>query len=158
MSTFNLEAFSQTPINQAFDTKYVPHPQGEYLMVIKGPFMDEKATKLRTTEKGQVILDVVYETDGTQLTPDGKPLKDELGMDTGTVRQSIFLDIEPAGGLSAARGKNVKLGKLREALGQNDPSKPWSFTNLIGGVVKGTIKHDMVKDEVYANVTAVVKA
>jgi hypothetical protein len=158
MSVFDLEQFAASSVSNELSTKPTPFPIGEYRLQIQGPFGDDKATKLRQTEKGQLILDVVYLADGAQQTPDGDMLSDVAGMATPTVRQSIFLDITENGGLDVRPGKNFRLGQLREALGQNTKGKPWSFQNLIGGMVIGKVTHRVVGEDVYADVKTVTKA
>jgi hypothetical protein len=158
MSVFDLEQFASAGIDSDLSTKPTPFPTGEYVLQIQGPFGDEKATRIRQTDKGQVILDVVYMADGNQQTPDGDMLSDVVGIATPTVRQSIFLDINENGSLDTRHGKNFRLGQLREALGQNQKGKPWNFSMLIGGMVLGRVTHRIVGDDTYADVKSVSKA
>lgn len=47
---------------------------------------------------------------------------------------------------ATGNGKNIDLGRLRAALGQNTPGQPWSFSQLPGaGPVKVTIVHQANK-------------
>jgi hypothetical protein len=158
MSVFDLEQFASAGIDSDLSTKPTPFPTGEYVLQIQGPFGDEKATRIRQTDKGQVILDVVYMADGNQQTPDGDMLSDVIGIATPTVRQSIFLDINESGHLDDRHGKNFRLGQLREALGQNTKGKTWNFQMLIGGMVLGKVTHRIVGEDVYADVKSVSKA
>lgn len=156
MSTFDYEAFVNVEQDGEFSTKFVPIPTGEFRMQIQGPFGEEKATRIRQTEKGQVILDVVYLVDGIQVCDDGETITAHTGAPTVTVRQSIFLDFTPSGGLAKERGKNVKLGQLLEAIALN--GKKWSWNSLIGGMVIGKVTHRIVGDETYADVKSVTAA
>ena len=63
-------------------------------------------------------------------------------MDEPTARQTIWLDVNEQGGLVFGKNKNVSLGKLRDALGQNTGA-PWSPTHLIGQPATVLIKHRM---------------
>lgn len=146
MSTFDVNNFMNASFNESNSTQSVPVPEGEYTAAIR----EADDLKMRTTEKGSVILDVKW-------TLDAPELKDVTGYDTNTVRQSIFLDTTEAGGLDFGRGKNMQLGRLREALGQNVPGQPWSFASLVGGVARITVKHRMVDDAVYTDVRGVAK-
>ena len=53
-------------------------------------------------------------------------------MERISVKQSLFLDIDGSGALAFGANKNVKLGKLREALGQNNPGQSWNIQMLAG--------------------------
>jgi len=46
------------------------------------------------------------------------------------VKQSLFLDVDGSGNLAMGPGKNVKLARLRAAVGQNDASQTWNITKL----------------------------
>lgn len=81
-----------------------------------------------------------------------------LGRSKLTARMSCFLDFDIDGKLSAERGKNVTLGQVRDALGQNgDPN--WSFLSLPGsGPVKVVTKNGESKAGAkFTNVTRVTK-
>jgi hypothetical protein len=70
-----------------------------------------------------------------------------------------MLDLDPNGGLDMAEGKNVGLGRLREALGLNDPTESFSFNMLPGRMAKVRVGHreDSRDPEIkYAEVQAVV--
>ena len=57
------------------------------------------------------------------------------------------------------KGKNVALGRLREALGQNTPGKPWSFGMLVGQVAKVAVKHRITDaGDTFAEVKRVLPA
>jgi hypothetical protein len=114
------------------ETTYTPVPEGEYL----GAIDDIKIRKA----KDSVICDVTW------LIMDDQ-LKSSMNMDRITVRQSVFLDVEANGALQLGPNKNVALGRLRQALGQNG-SGPWSFAQLKGaGPVKLTVGVRPDKDD-----------
>ena len=62
------------------------------------------------------------------------------------VTQSIMLDITSEGALDMGEGKNVQLGRLREAVGQNASGKPWAPAMLIGQMARINVKH-RINDE-----------
>lgn len=121
MSAFDPDAFLNEQVDGAMSTSQAPIPEGEYLAVVSS---GDKAVVPRQA-KNSVILDVLWEIQDAQLA-------EQLGRDRITVRQSIFLDVTEHGTVDRSKGKNVALGKLRAALGQNDPSRPWSFGMLKG--------------------------
>jgi len=143
MSAFNPDTFLNTETSEANATVYVPVPEGEWPGVIK-------EIKPRVLDDGRPILDVNY-------IIDDEGVRQETGMAEPKVRQSIWLDVTEAGGLDFGKGKNVALGRLREALGQNQSGKPWAPGMLVGGVAKVKITHSIDKRDgqtVQANVVA----
>lgn len=57
----------------------------------------------------------------------------ELGRDPLICRAQIILDIDPTTGLlDWGKGKNIDLGRLRSAVGQNNPGQQWAPSHLIG--------------------------
>jgi len=76
------------------------------------------------------------------------------------VRQSLMLDVRADGALEFGKGKNVGLGRVREALGQNSTGRPWSFPMLGGQLAKVKVKHrlDTATGRTYVEVTDVAKA
>lgn len=145
-STFNPDLFMQSQVNESNSTKVNPFPEGEFAAYIKN-------VAARTTSNGSALIDVTWGSDDQQA-------KDETGMNEPTVRQSIFLDLTEAGGLDFGKGKNVSLGRLREALNQNASGKPWSPSMLLGQPARIKVTHSVDKNDssiTYANVTAVTK-
>jgi hypothetical protein len=128
MGTFNKEQFEQSQITGANSTEYVPIPAGEFPAVV------EKQA-IRVADKGgYVILDITWKIDDATVAS-------ETGIANPTIRQSIFLDVNDAGGLEFGKGKNVGLGRLREAVNQNTDGQPWSFQMLVGQVAKIRVDH-----------------
>ena len=122
MSVFDPDSFLNETVQGANATTFEPIPEGEYLAVVAS---GDKAVTVRQTEKGSVILDVTWEIQDAELA-------EQLGRQTLTVRQSVFLDMTEQNTLDRGKGKNVSLGRLRSALNQNDPNKPWAFGHLKG--------------------------
>lgn len=129
---FNPEAFLSATITAALDTRRTPCPVGEYPAIV----VDHKV-KSGEISKGDRIgetwaaVEVSYEIQD----PGVKAL---LGLPKVTSRQFIMLDLTPEGHLDLAKGKNIQLGKYREACGENDASRPFSFPMCVG-------KHVVVK-------------
>ena len=68
-----------------------------------------------------------------------------------------MLDLAATGGLDMSEGKNVALGRLREALGLNDPSQSFSFHQLPGLMGRVNVTHRVVGEDTFADVKAVTK-
>lgn len=146
-STFNPDLFMQTTVEDANSTTLNPVPEGEYAGVIK-------KTETRVVgQNARVVMDVTWGIDDPSVVA-------ATGIESPTVRQSIWLDVTEQGGLDMGSGKNVGLGRLREALGQNVKGKPWSPANLVGSPAKVKVTHTADKNDssiIYANVSAVTK-
>lgn len=146
MSAFSPENFMNSSTEEASDTQYVPVPEGEYTAAIAG-------VTPRTTQTGKALLSVQWKVDD-------EAAREATGQAEPSVFQTIWLDLKEDGNMDMSRGKNVGLGKLREALGQNAPGKPWSPGMLLGGVAKIKIAHSIDKRDnvsINAEVKAVAK-
>ena len=84
-------------------------------------------------------------------------MKELLGRDKVTVRQGIMLDITDSGGLDMGKGRNIGLGRLREAIGLNTPGQPFSFSMVAGRVAKVNVSHRIDGENIYAEVKGVAK-
>lgn len=146
MSNFNPEAFMNSTTSEANSTQYTQVPEGEYNASID-------AVTPRTTQTGKALLSVKWKVDD-------EGARNATGMAEPSVFQTVWLDIKDDGTLDGGSGKNVGLGKLREALGQNQAGKPWAPGMLIGGVAKIRVKHSIDKRDnvtINAEVSAVTK-
>lgn len=147
MSTFDPDVFLSGEISGSNEVKYTPVPIGEYQAFIGDIAMD--------SWENQPILVLTY-----NLIDDA--LKAQLGLEQPTVQDRLFLDLDDAGNIAFGPNKNVKLGRTREAVGQNDPKKKWSPNMLRGaGPVMIKVDHGYKKstgEGPFANITRVAKA
>lgn len=149
---FDANAFLNQEITGALDTKYIPIPQGDYPAIItklEGREQDNK----NDPSKPWTVLDVTYQIEDAKV-------REITGLPAPTVRQSIFLEMGPDGRLDTSKGKNIPLGRLREAVGLNDPDKPFSFQQLMGQACVVSVTHTPKKDDpstIYSNVSKVGK-
>ncbi len=119
--SFDPDTFLATAVEGSMETRFTPVEEGEYQALVE----DYNARQVDTQRGPVTILDVTYDILDDEV-------KTRMGLEKVTVRQSIFLDVEPDGRLTLGQpNKNVKLGRLREALHQNGPG-PWSFNQLKG--------------------------
>lgn len=147
-SAFDPQAFLDSSVTEANDTKIIPVPIGEYLGVI-----DKMAPRQWTSKDGTssgLALDITWivEDDG---------VKEFLGRDNVNIRQGLMLDVLPTGKLDMSKGKNVALGRLREAVGLNTPGQTFSFQQLPGQMAKISVKHRLVDEDTFAEVKSVAK-
>lgn len=116
MSNFDPDAFLSTTVSGPSPTHFEPIPEGDYTAIIE---------KVSPRIAGDyAFLDASWILDDPQLM-------EKLGRRSLRVRQSIFLDLTPQGSLDTSANKNVALGRLREAVGQNGKGK-WALSNLNG--------------------------
>lgn len=149
-SSFSLDSFEGGSFEGKGDTRRLRLEPGEYPAIVEGPWKEK--TKLRM-EKGYLILDVVW-----------RPNKPELAQKLGVeqlppVRQSIFLDVTPAGGLDMGQYKNGDLNRLREVFGLNEGQK-WAFSDFVGKAALIKVEqrpNEKNPQDPYTNVTAVTK-
>jgi len=129
MSSFNPDTFLNTETSDANATTYTPCPEGEFNASIK-------SIKPRVLTDGRAVLDVTW-------TVDDESARQETGMAEPSVRQTIWLDTTESGGLDFGKGKNVGLGRLRDAVNQNKAGKPCAPGMLVGQVAKVKVIHSI---------------
>lgn len=143
-SSFDPDLFMQTTVSTPMSTKVVGPTPGEHKAMI------EEVRPPRVNANGSVVMDVIWLIDNEEL-------RAKMGRKP-TVRQALWLDFDAGGQLDKGEGKNVSLGRVREALGQND-GRDWSPMMLKGGVAKIKVASDINKEtgDDYGKVVAVAK-
>lgn len=136
MSNFDPDLFVQSTVEGEMSTQYVPIPEGEF------PLRAHEV-KGRLSKNDNAILDITWIVEDDSV-------KEETGMDEPKVRQSIFLDVNEGGMLDLGKGKNVQLGRLREALGQNNGGA-WSPNMIVGNMVMGLVTQRLVTTDSEGN-------
>lgn len=153
-SAFDPAAFASGSFEGKGDTRRLQIEAKEYAALIVGPFQEDKKTRIRTTDKGKVILDIVWQ-------PDDPAQAQQLGLEKlPTVRQSVFLDLTPGGGLDMGPFKNGDLNRLREVLGLNADGVKWSFADFVGKTALIKVEYrpnEADPQNPYSNVTKVAK-
>lgn len=148
------EDFLSKPTEGEMSTKQTPIPEGDYLAVI-----DKLEFVSIPTKNGEApAFNVNWKIDNPTLQQElGRPL---------FVRQTLWLDITDSDELDNSPGRNVALGRLRAAVGQNSPSKAWSPNELLGCVANIAVKQSFKKNSdgsfdtsvIYENVSRVSPA
>lgn|SRR3990167_2180567 len=113
MSIFNPDSFLQQETTQATEAKYTPIPEAEYRATV------DDVTSGLSSKKSVPFLNVTFEIHDENL-------RKQLGMEHVRVNMNLWLDLTETGAIEVGPNKNVKLGKLREALGQNQSGQAWS--------------------------------
>lgn len=146
MPMFDMDDLMGQKTEGGMETSLPPIPEGEwhaYISKVEG--------RVVNTKNGETpVLDVDW-----VVTDDGAI--EAVGIKEPHVRQTIWLDIDGNGRLALGTGKNLGLGRLREAVGQNGP-QAWSFAMLEGQQAIVKIAHREYNDNIYADVKGVAKA
>ena len=146
---FNPDQFLDMQIEGQNDTKIIPVPAGEYTAMIEEVKVRQWQGKADPSKSG-LTLDVQWSIDDASV-------KELLGRDKVTVKQGIMLDLTDTGGLDMGKGRNIGLGRLREALDLNQPGRPFSFTMLTGRVARVSVSHRIADDNIFAEVKQVAR-
>ena len=127
MSVFNPNTFLSMETTETLQTKYTPIPSGEYEAFVD----DVKADTIKTQQGERPIMRVAFRLMGQAI--DDYRVAMKLSADAPlVVRQDYWLDLNESGGFDIGPNKNVKLGMLRDILGQNKPGQPWSPVMMKG--------------------------
>jgi len=145
-SSFDPDVFRNTAQEGAHETVCFPVPQGDHRAISSTGKMLERTVEGETRWIYRLRWEVTDEA-----------VKAELEMEEPFVNQDIWLDMEN-GRLLYGRNKNNQLGLVREALGVNDPSKPFSLRMLEGkGPAMIHVSHRDWQGRPQAQVDRVVK-
>ena len=149
VGTFDIENFAFFETTGAMSTQrnLIPEFPDGVIGVCKEVI---KPTQYDTEEGPRLAFALVWALDDERA-------REVTGLPQPTIRQTLWLDVTPQGGLDMGKGKNVDLGMTREACGLNDPDKPFKPAMFVGQVAKLIIKHKTAKKtgDINANVTKV---
>jgi len=158
-STFDPDSFMSQHVDAPMSTQLQGVPEGEYTAMI-GDF-DSTAFRQVTVTNKQTGLSQDRPVFEVPFIIQDDALKAKLGREQITHRETFWLDISADGKIDTGPDKNVRLGQLRQALGQNVPGTSWSPTMLRNmGPVRIVIKTTSDKrdpDKKYTNITKYAK-
>lgn len=146
--SFDAQSFLDATVTASNDTKITPVPVGEYMGIVEK--VSPRQWQSKDGTQSGIALDIIW------LVEDAG-VKQLLGRDTVTCKQGIMLDLTPSGGLDLSKGKNVGLGRLREAVGKNEEGQPFAFSMLPGSCAKISVSHRVSGEDTFAEVKAVAK-
>ena len=147
--SFDPNTFLNQTITDANDTKVIPVPVGEYLAIAEKAEIKPWASK--DGSSSGLKLEVVWSIEDENV-------KQLLGRDTVKVAQQQMLDLTETGQLDVSKGKNVGLGRIREALDLNTPGVPFSFGMIQGRMAKVKVSHRVSGEDVYSEIKQITKA
>lgn len=147
--SFDPATFLNQTIEEANDTKVTPCPAGEYVALAEK--VEIKPWSARDGSSSGLKVEIVWDIQDDNV-------KSLLGKDTVRVRQQQMLDLTETGALDLGKGKNVGLGRLREAVDLNTPGSPFAFTMIQGRIAKVKVSHRVNGEDIYDEIKAVTKA
>lgn len=147
--TFDPATFLNTTIEEANDTKVIPVPAGEYLALAEK--VDIKSWSSRDGSSSGLKLEIVWD-----IMDDN--VKALLGRDSVKCIQQQMLDLTDTGNLDLGKGKNVGLGRIREALDLNTPGQPFAFPMIQGRMARVAVSHRTAGEDIYAEIKKIAKA
>lgn len=146
---FNPEDFLNQTGDQAMDTKVTPPPVGEYRA--SADKVEIKTWQKRDDPSVHGLKLVI------QWSIDDHAVLALLDREKVTVRQDIMLDVTEQNGLDYGKGKNVTLGRVREAVGLNTPGQPFAPSMIQGRQAKIKVGHRVDGEDIYAEVKGTAK-
>ena len=146
--SFDAQAFLDSTVTGSNDTKVIPVPVGEYTGIIS-KVVPRQWTSKDGTSSG-ISLDVLWSVED-------EAVKSALGRSEVVCKQGIMLDTLANGSLDMAKGKNIGLGRLREALKLNDHKTKFSFAMLPGLAARISVTHRVAGEETYSEVKGVAQ-
>ena len=143
---FNPDIFLQGSVTESNDTKKIPCPIGEYTAVAEK--VEARQWQSKDGLTSGIALDITWSIDDPAV-------KEVTGRDNVSVRQGLMLDVLDNGGLDMSKGKNIGLGRVREALGLNTPGQPFAPSMIQGRAAKVTVSHRVNGEDIYDEVKKV---
>jgi hypothetical protein len=147
--SFDPSTFLNQTFDEALDTKVVPCPVGEYLALAEK--VDIKPWAAKDGSSSGLKLEILWDIQDENV-------KQLLGRDTVRVPQQQMLDLTETGNLDFGKGKNVGLGRIREALGLNTPGEPFAFSMIQGRMAKVMVSHRAAGEDLYAEIKKITAA
>lgn len=142
-TSFNAAAFLNQTVEAVLDTRRIPMPEGEYDVLQ----IQDVELNSGTVRSGDNAGKTWVQLKCKMVNPDPN-VRAEMSLEDdqdAVVYFQEFLDLDDNGNLDVRPGKNVKLGKLRHAAGQNT-DEAWTLLDLKGASVGGIVKHELNKD------------
>lgn len=150
MAKFNAESFLNQTIEAKLDTKRIPMPEGDHDELRVADIQLKSGSK---KEDGGIW--VMANIKLVNIDPN-VAAEMKLGADAEpAIYWREFIDLDENGNIDVSDGKNIKLGKLRQALGQNNDDS-WTMLDMKGAVCGGRVKHKFnAEGDAYAELATV---
>ena len=151
--SINAQEFLQATTEEALDDRLEPCPPGEWLAIAGQPEIKDFTYKSgdREGETGYRMV-IRWEVHDDEA-------KRQVDRDKLSVTQSVLLDLsEDGSALDFGKGKNIGLGQIRTAIGQNQAGQPWAPAMIEGSPAKVVVKAGVYNNMPTAEVAAVTSA
>lgn len=149
MTSFDPTTFLNQTFEGANDTKLIPCPAGEYLAIADK--VDVKEWSSKDGSSSGLKLEILWDIQDDNV-------KALLGRDSVKVPQQQMLDLTETGALDMGTGKNVGLGRIREALDLNDPTQGFAFGMIGGRMAKVNVSHREYNGDLFAEIKRIASA
>lgn len=130
--SFDPNTFLNTTVEGELDTRTIPCPVGEYNAI--SDKVDVKQWSSKDGSSSGLKIVILWDVQDENV-------KQLVGRDKILVPQDIMLDLTEEGGLDMGKGKNIGLGRVREALDMNKPGEPFAISNMAGRLALVTVSH-----------------
>lgn len=148
MSNFDPNTFLNATFTDANSTSSTPCPEGEFPAIAEK--VDVSTWAKKDGSASGLKLDVLWDIQDESA-------KAVTGRNPTKVRQTVMLDLTESGQMDFAKGRNVSLGRLREAVGLNNPGEAFAFSMIQGRMAKVAVKHRVDGENIYDEVRGVAK-
>lgn len=146
--SFDPNIFLNQEVTDANSTVSVPISVGEYPGICEKIEVKQWSAKDGSSSGLKLALIWDIQDDAQKELTGRNPLRS---------KQDIMLDLTETGALDFAKGKNIGLGRLREALDLNTPGAPFSFGMVQGRMALCKVNHREFDGNMFDEVKAVAK-
>lgn len=129
---FDAQALLNAATEEVNSTRVLPAPVGDYIGQVTK--VDVKSGIGKNSGEPWVRLELVLEAEDPKL--------ESIGMTKKRFNGGFMLDITPSGSLDMSEGKNIQLGRAREACGLNREGQAFSLGMFQGQTFKFTVEHE----------------
>lgn len=150
MPDFDMNSFMTAAYTEANSTEMVPIDEGEY-RAISGELEWSEVTSSKDPSKKWPKLRVPWTIESPEQSA-------KTGRAAIRINQDILLDRTPEGMLDMGEGKNIALGRLRNALGLNQKGVPFRFDQIPGRQALVKVKHRSYEGRIFEEIKDVAKA
>lgn len=152
MSMFDPATLLDTTTSDALTRRPPLHAGTEMVGTIGEPKARQAPGK-KNPQEVYTFLDIPVEFDLTQY-PHVQKL---VNLEKLTLVYGFIIELNDAGAIDGAPGKNGRLRLLREALGLNEPGKPFNLRMLQGRQIRAIIGQREADGEIFDQIDKVAK-